>query len=491
MIIYLLCVIIIWLFYIVIVSDKSLNKPPGPIPWPILGNLKLLRSLSKKFGGQHKAFLYLADKYKSNIFSLKLGKSNFYVVSGYDGVRKILKDDNFDGRPWNEFIKIRNMGLRKGITMNDGKEWKEMRGWLIRCLKNLGFGRVEMTDKINNELLIILDKLSSKNGDIIQMKSLIAPAVINVLWSVATGKGINDTNRLNYFMDLMVRRASAFDMAGGILSIFPWIRYFAPKKSGYEILVKLNNELREFLLESIDEHKKNYVEGKEMDLIDMFLKEMYTGQGPEAGFTEEQLLMILIDLFIAGLQTTTITLDFLFLYMTAHQDVQEKLQNELDLIVGDNQLPQLSHRQLLPFTEAVITESQRLRLVTPIIGPRRVLNNTIIDGYNIPKDSFVLINIYSVHSSSDNFSNPEKFEPERYIKNDVYVPDKKLILFGGGHRRCPGEILAKSSVFIIFTGIMKKYKLLPVSDKNLPDLEPIPGLTISPKPYDVLLVSRS
>lgn len=92
-------------------------------------------------------------------------------------------------------------------------------------------------------------------------------------------------NRLNYFLDLMVRRASAFDMAGGILSIFPWIRYFAPKKSGYEILVKLNNELREFLLESIDEHKKNYVEGKEMDLIDMFLKEMYTGQGPEAGFT--------------------------------------------------------------------------------------------------------------------------------------------------------------------------------------------------------------
>lgn len=160
-----------------------------------MGNLKLLRNLSKKFGGQHKAFLYLADKYKSNIFSLKLGKSNFYVVSGYDGVRKILKDDNFDGRPWNEFIKIRNMGLRKGITMNDGEEWKEMRGWLIRCLKNLGFGRVEMTDKINNELLIILDKLSSKNGDVIQMKSLIAPAVINVLWSVATGKGINDTNR--------------------------------------------------------------------------------------------------------------------------------------------------------------------------------------------------------------------------------------------------------------------------------------------------------
>lgn len=62
--------------------------------------------------------------------------------------------------------------------------------------------------------------------------------------------------------------------------------------------------------------------------------------------SEEQLLMILIDLFIAGLQTTTVTLDFLFLFMTVHQDIQEKLQNELDKILGDNQLPQLSDRQL-------------------------------------------------------------------------------------------------------------------------------------------------
>lgn len=92
-------------------------------------------------------------------------------------------------------------------------------------------------------------------------------------------------NRLNYFVDLMTRRAKAFDMAGGILSVFPWIRYLAPIKSGYEILVTLNNELRGFLLESIDEHKKNYTEGKEMDLIDMFLREMYSGKGPEAGFT--------------------------------------------------------------------------------------------------------------------------------------------------------------------------------------------------------------
>lgn len=79
--------------------------------------------------------------------------------------------------------------------MNDGPECKEMRSWLIRSLKNLGFGRVEMSDKINNELSIILNQLRKDNGKIIKMKPLIAPAVINVLWSIATGKRIDDNVR--------------------------------------------------------------------------------------------------------------------------------------------------------------------------------------------------------------------------------------------------------------------------------------------------------
>lgn len=55
------------------------------------------------------------------------------------------------------------------------------------------------------------------------------------------------TYRLQYFNDLMERRSRAFDMSGGILSTFPWIRYVAPETSGYNLLTKLNNELKSFL----------------------------------------------------------------------------------------------------------------------------------------------------------------------------------------------------------------------------------------------------
>ncbi|XP_034941924.1 probable cytochrome P450 305a1 isoform X2 [Chelonus insularis] len=429
--------------------------------------------------------------YGSNVIRLYLGNSYVNIVSGYEAVQQILRNEEFDGRPWTEFAKIRNMGLKKGITMTDGPEWKEMRGWLIRCLKSLGFGHEAMTSKIIDELKIILDKLKSHGDKAVCMRPIIAPAVINVIWSIAVGKRIDEEARLQYFLNLMEKRAKAFDIAGGMLSIFPWIRHFAPKLSGYELLITLNEELKELLMKSIEEHKKNYVEGKEVDLIDMFLAEMYHGKGPEAGFTEDQLLMILIDLFIAGLQTTAITLDFLFLHMTVYQDIQTKLHHELDSVIDGYRFPQLSDRAMLPFTEAIMSESQRLRLVVPIIGPRRVLQETYLDGYRILKNTCILININSIHMDPKNFDDPECFKPERFLKDGIYIPNKKLIFFGGGHRRCPGEIVAKSATFLLFAGIMKRYKLLPLPGCNLPDTDPLPGLTISPKPYEVLLVERS
>nr|UEN71136.1 cytochrome P450 4AV17 [Meteorus pulchricornis] len=486
-----LCIIIVCLIAVLVKAyhRQSKNTPPGPYPWPVIGNLRLLRKLCAKFGGQHNAFLQLRKEYNSNVINLHMGNSNVIVVNGYDTIQKVLRGEVYDARPWNEFTKMRNMGLRKGITMAEGPEWREMRAWLIRSLRYLGLGRAEMSNKIEDELVIILDKLKKQNTDSVRMLPIIASAVINVIWSLATGKRLENETRVQYFLALMERRAKAFDLAGGLLSIFPWIRHIAPESSGYKLLTTMNHELKEFVMGTIDEHKQNYVKGKEVDLIDMFLTEMYDGKGPAAGFTEDQLLMILVDLFIAGLQTTALTLDFLFLYMTVHQDVQCKLHAELDSVIKNDGLPQLTDRDMLPYTEAVMTESQRLRLVVPIIGPRRALNDTTLNGYDIPKDSVILMNIYSVHTDPENFEDPQSFKPERHLQDDKFVLDKKLIFFGGGHRRCPGEIVARSETFLLFTGIMRHFQLLPVNN-DIPDTDPLPGLTISPKPYRIKLVER-
>ncbi|KAG8041643.1 hypothetical protein G9C98_002936 [Cotesia typhae] len=189
-----LCVIVICLLTILVAIyfAKSKDAPPGPYPWPIFGNLKLLRKLSKKFDGQHIAFLKLSKHYNSDVINIRLGNSNVIVVCGSESIQKILRDENYDARPWNEFVKIRNMGLKKGITMADGSEWKKMRGWLVRSLRNLGFSRDEMSKKLNDELEIILDKLKLQNNKPLRIKPIIAPAIINGIWSLVTGKRIHE-----------------------------------------------------------------------------------------------------------------------------------------------------------------------------------------------------------------------------------------------------------------------------------------------------------
>lgn len=72
------------------------------------------KKLSKKLGGQHFAFLELSKQYNSDIISLRLGAGDTIVVSDNKLIQEILSKKEFDGRPWNEFIKLRNMGMKSG-----------------------------------------------------------------------------------------------------------------------------------------------------------------------------------------------------------------------------------------------------------------------------------------------------------------------------------------------------------------------------------------
>lgn len=485
---------ILTIFLIIFILRRRTKGPPGPFPWPIFGNRYYLQKLSRKFGGQHLAFLELSKIYNSSIISLRLGTDNVIVVTNSKLVHEVCLSENYDGRPWNEFIKLRNMGMKKGITMNDGAEWKELRSWSVRALRSVGFAKQTMMELIVEEMTLIVERLA--NGGMQQIRSAYAPAVINVLWMLITGrKPSENLPRLQKFLNLMERRRGKSDVTGGILVAFPWLRYIAPEMSGYNFLVKLNNELKSFLMDTINEHKERYVKGNETDFIDLFIQEMYNNMEEQRDkvsvFSDDNLLVTLLDFFIAGISTTTATLDNLFLQIVNHQDVQCKLHEEIDAVIGPHRLPKLEDRIKMPFTEAIITESQRLFHVTPVIGPRRVLKDTILGNCKVPKNTTVLMNIYSNNMDPDFFPDPNSFRPERHInKNGVYQQHENIILFGKGKRRCPGEALAKSATFLFFIGVMQKFQLLPEPGKGFIQTELTSGIIYGPKPYETLIVPR-
>ncbi len=165
-----------------------------------------------------------------------------------------------------------------------------------------------------------------------------------------------------------------------------------------------------------------------------------------------------MDLFIAGSETTSTTLNWGMLYMLKHPEVAKKVQDELDSVFGLGMPPSANDRDKTPYTEAVIQEIQRMGNIlslSVVHGTDRVCD---LAGYTLPKNCQVFCNLGAIMHNPEYFPDPDKFDPERYLNRDgKFVPHPKVVAFGLGRRRCLVETLARMTLYMFFTGILSRY----------------------------------
>uniref|UniRef100_A0A8D8Q798 Probable cytochrome P450 305a1 n=1 Tax=Cacopsylla melanoneura TaxID=428564 RepID=A0A8D8Q798_9HEMI len=465
----------------------------GPEWLPIVGTLPLIKKLCIKYGSQHIALDTLRHEYGSDIISLKFGSEKVVVVFSQDLIKEMFTQRPLQGRPDNFFIRMRTNGKRAGVTMVDGPLWVEHRGFLIKHLRQLGLGKNLMEGMILDEFLAFENHLDSMVHREIQLSTKVAGSVLNVLWVMVAGHKFDLTSeKLSNILSLMRQRGQAFQITGGLLGFFPWLRFLAPDKCGYTLLKSLSDQLYSLINETIITHKERLTnispddETPAEDFMDAFLLEMKRGN---VSYTEDQLLAICLDMFIAGSETTSNTLDFAFLNMVRHPDVQAKVQKEIDAVLGPHEKPSYALKTKLPLVEAVLLECQRMFNVVPLTGPHRATEDTQLGGYNIPQETRVMACLYSIHYNPDTWSDPDTFRPDRFLNEDGSFKNcDSLYQFGFGKRRCLGETLARSFIFIYFVGVLHRYEIR-TDDENIFS-EPLPGITIRPKPYNVILKPR-
>ncbi|XP_075210642.1 methyl farnesoate epoxidase-like [Lycorma delicatula] len=207
--------------------------------------------------------------------------------------------------------------------------------------------------------------------------------------------------------------------------------------------------------------------------------------------TENQLVVLLLDMFMAGAETTSSTLSFAVLYMLHYPDVQKHAQSELDITVGKGNQPVMQHLSRLSYIEAIIMEVQRICNIAPITAAHRAKSDTKVSGYIIPKDTTVLASIYSVHMDNEHWGDPENFRPERFINNEgKIIQDEWFIPFSLGKRRCLGETLARGSWFLFFSTILHNFIISSPPAEPLPSLEQIDGATLCPLPFYAVFTPR-
>ncbi|XP_029173665.1 methyl farnesoate epoxidase-like [Nylanderia fulva] len=485
-------------FTIKILHDwrHSSKFPPGPRGLPLVGNIFDMKRLVEETKFYSHAWCRLADIY-GPIVGLKLGTAEpLIIVSGRDAVLEMMSRPEFDGRPHGFLYKHRTGGERRGVIFTDGDIWRNQRRFVLRTLKEFGFGKMAMEDIILNDAVSLTNIIESlaKSGSITNLHNITSIAVLNSLWTLIAGSRFDLTKenpKLREVLSVVNDLIRNSNVTGGILTHLPFLRYIIPNFTGFTVLNQRLARMSQFFRSEIAKHKQTKMHGEFRDFIDVYLAEMEQSSSIISCFDEEQLISVLKDLFTAGVETTNNTIGFIITHLAVRQDVQGKVHEEIERVLGKEILPRVAHKNRLPYLNATIAEVSRLANIGPTSIPHRAMIDSTLLGYEIKKNYTLLANFRSVHMDEKHWGDPKEFRPERFIndKGD-YVEDPWLMPFGLGRRKCLGEILARNSVFLFTACLLQKFQFTLSPEYPHPNLDGVDGFTIAPPDICVNVIKR-
>lgn len=182
------------------------------------------------------------------------------------------------------------------------------------------------------------------------------------------------------------------------------------------------------------------------------------------------------DLILAGTDTVATTLEWAMSLLLNHPDILNKARMEVDTLMGKDRLMEESDFPKLPYLQNVISETLRLYPAAPLLVPHMSSENSQIGGFDIPRDTILLANVWGIHRDPKLWENATSFKPERFEKvgeNETY----KLLPFGIGRRACPGTDLAKRVLGLALGSLIQCYAWKRVDDEKV-DMTEGRGLTM-------------
>ncbi|XP_052391940.1 cytochrome P450 2J4-like isoform X1 [Carassius gibelio] len=450
--------ILIFSCVFLLLSDYFRNKspknfPPGPWSLPIIGDLHHIDNTRI-----HLQFSEFAEKY-GKIFSLRILGPRIVVLDGYKLVKEVYlqQGDNLADRPVLPlFYEI--VG-DKGLVGANGYKWKQQRRFALSTLRNFGLGKKSLEPSISVECCFLNEAISNEQGRSFDPRLLLNNAVSNVICVLVFGNRFEYSD--NDFQNLLKNINEAVYLEGGICAqlynMFPWLMRLLP--GPHKKILALWHMVIDFVREKVNAHRVDYDPSNPRDYIDCFLAEMEKlKDDTEAGFDVENLCICALDLFVAGTETTSTTLYWGLLYMIKYPEIQAKVQEEIDRVVGGSRQPSLSDKDNMPYTNAVIHEIQRIGNIVPINVVRATVEDTQIGQYSIPKGTIVTGSLTSVLFDESEWETPHSFNPGHFLdvegkfkRRDAFLP------FSLGKRVCLGEQLARMELFLFFSSLLQRF----------------------------------
>uniref|UniRef100_A0A3P9Q9X6 Cytochrome P450, family 1, subfamily C, polypeptide 2 n=1 Tax=Poecilia reticulata TaxID=8081 RepID=A0A3P9Q9X6_POERE len=372
-------------------NRKLKRRLPGPFAWPVVSNVLQLGQMP------HVAFTKLAKKY-GDVYKIRLGCSDIVVLN------VILRDprgpDTAQHRAYRE-----NKAMRAFSSSNSHTK-KAFEHQIVAEAA---------------ELVEIFLKLSTRDK-YFNPRHELTVAVANVICALCFGKryGHDDVEfrSLLHHVDQFGQMAGA----GSLVDVMPWLQFFPnPVRSAFKTFKWLNEELF------------NFVSSKHIrDMSDAIIEVIDEFDGEHRAYS---------------------ALPWIVLLPAKHPDIQTKLHDLIDRVVGRGRLPSVEDRVQMPYLDAFIYETMRFTSFVPVTIPHSTTWDVTVGGLSIPKDTVIVINQWSVNHDPLRWKDPHTFDLSDFLDENVSL-DKDLtnnvLIFSAGKMRCIADQVAKVEIFLFF-----------------------------------------
>ncbi|XP_024969260.1 probable (S)-N-methylcoclaurine 3'-hydroxylase isozyme 2 [Cynara cardunculus var. scolymus] len=461
MIIFLVSWPLLFLFYRMITkptSSKNLPLPPGPYPWPIIGNFF-------HFGKNLHHRLAEMAQVHGPLMSLHLGQQILIIGSSPIVASEILKthDHALSGRAVSRLLQNReptahNMNLV--FTSESTDVWRMLRN----IYKSELFSRKALesyTEMRENKVMEMMKYLGSKEGEAIPIKQVAFATSVNILGNATLSIDLVDFEGNGIGANIIdsLRRLAVLAATPQLVDMYPILSRWDLQGWYKQVMHIIQADLGTVWKDTL-QMKRNGTN------ISSHLKD-FTDILIEKGFTDQQINPLMQELFAAGTETTSASTEWLMAELLRNKELMQKVRDEVTKNIDGNVVKE-SDLVGLPFLEACFKETLRLHPAGPLLLPHRAKEACEIMGYTIPKDSQIMVNVWAINRDPNIWDDPLSFKPERFVGSKLSYKgnDFEFLPFGSGRKMCPGEAMASKIVLLTVAALILNFDWILPDDKN-------------------------
>ncbi|XP_038687864.1 probable (S)-N-methylcoclaurine 3'-hydroxylase isozyme 2 [Tripterygium wilfordii] len=427
-------------------SSKSLPLPPGPNPWPLVGNLFHMGNMP------HVTLSNFAKTY-GPLISLRLGTQIMVVASSPAAAIEILKthDRVFSARHVPQAVPVERSKLNHvslGWSLECGEGWKYLRT-IVRT--ELFSGKaIEFQARLREKKVMEMMRfIGARDGQVVNIGDVVFTVVYNMLSNILLSKDIfsfEDNNGGDGTMKMVVRTFIETLSSPNMSDYYPILSGLdlqgltkKAKRTGEKIHASWTSIIKERR-----EIKQEF--SRDRDFLDCMI---------ENNFADDLTNQLLLELFTAGTDTNTSTIGWAMAELIKNPEFMKKALEELEREVKENEVKE-SHLPQLTYLQACVKETLRLHPPAPLLLPHRAPETCEVMGYSIPENSQVIVNVWALGRDSMHWKDPLAFKPERFLDSPLNFKgnDFEFLPFGGGRRICPGLPMAAKLVPLVLASLL-------------------------------------